>query len=228
MGKTLLAGATKAMAIAFAAFFCTAATAPAQASHMTAELQQLAAGWDHAAYELHDTASQLAGLAALETDARAIAARYPDAIEPLAWRAIIVCTKADASEGLKALKFAEQAKKQFEVVTSKNPNPLNDGSAYAMLGALYDGVPGFPIGFGDKNKARKYLLAGLKQNPEGADTNYFYGLFLIGQKQYAPARKAFETALKASPRPGREIGDKGRRQDVQLALDKLAARFPAH
>jgi len=98
-----------------------------------------------------------------------------------------------------------------------NPNALN-GSIYTSLGSLYYKVPGWPIGFGDKKKAREYLEKALQLNPTGIDPNYFYADFLSGQGEYAKAVEYYKKALAAPARPGREDADAGRRQDVEEGL----------
>jgi Tfp pilus assembly protein PilF len=50
-------------------------------------------------------------------------------------------------------------------------------------GALYYQVPGWPIGFGDKDKANELLKKALALNPDGIDPNYFYGDFLLKEKK---------------------------------------------
>jgi tetratricopeptide (TPR) repeat protein len=93
-----------------------------------------------------------------------------------------------------------------------------NGSAYTSLGSLYYQVPGWPIGFGDEKQAKAMLLKGLSYNPEGIDSNYFYGDFLLRQKQYSEALIAFEKALRAAPRSGREVAEEGRRQDINVGI----------
>ncbi len=199
--------------------------AGAQAASLDEEVQKLARGWDHAAFEISGQDEQLAALDSLEAQAAALAGQYPKDIEPLAWKAIILSTKANAAEGMKALDFAGAARKQLEKVAAINPDPLGDGAIYAMLGAIYDGVPGFPIGFGDKGKARKYLQKALEQHPTGADANYFYGVYLAGQKRYKEANQVLRTALRAPARPGREIADKGRRADISEELKAIEGKL---
>ena len=96
-----------------------------------------------------------------------------------------------------------------------------DGSAYTSLATLYAKVPGWPIGFGDKAKAEEYFKKSLAINPEGIDPNFFYGEYLADQDRGAEARPYLEKALKAPARPGRELADSGRRQEVKTMLDKL-------
>jgi Tfp pilus assembly protein PilF len=69
------------------------------------------------------------------------------------------------------------------------------GSAYTSLAALYDRVPGWPIGFGDSDKAEQLLKQALQLNPDGIDSLYFWGDHLYRQKRYAEAKAALLKAL---------------------------------
>ena len=95
------------------------------------------------------------------------------------------------------------------------------GSAYTSLGTLYYKVPGFPIGFGNKNKAREYLQHALAINPDGVDPNFFYGEFLLEQDEYEQALEHLQKALQAPPRPGREQADAGRRKEIEMLIARV-------
>ena len=99
------------------------------------------------------------------------------------------------------------------------------GSAYTSLGSLYYQVPGWPIGFGDDEKAEKMLTQALAINPDGLDPNYFYGDFLQRQKRYEEARAALEKALAAKDRPGRELADNGRRAEATALLQQVESKL---
>ena len=95
-----------------------------------------------------------------------------------------------------------------------------DGSAYNSLGVLYYKVPGWPIGFGDEDKADQLLRQALQVNPEGIDSLYFWGDHLLRQGHYVEAKAALEKAKQAAPRPGRELADSGRKGEIdQLLLE---------
>ena len=101
-------------------------------------------------------------------------------------------------------------------------NPLAlDGSAYTSLGALYYQVPGWPLGFGDEQKAEWHLQRALAINPEGIDSLYFWGDYLHEQGRDAEARQALERALMAAPWPGRELADSGRSDDIRQLMSEL-------
>jgi len=105
----------------------------------------------------------------------------------------------------------------LEAAEKIDPGVLN-GSIYTSLGSLYYQVPGWPIGFGDEEKAEKYLKKALEIDPQGIDSNYFYADFLLEDDQPKKALEYLEKALAAPPRPGRPLADKGRRQEVQRAM----------
>ena len=90
--------------------------------------------------------------------------------------------------------------------------------SYTSLAALYDRVPGWPIGFGDADKAEPLLKQALQLNPTGIDSLYFWGDHLYRQKRYGEARDALQKALLAAPRPGRETADAGRRKEIESVL----------
>jgi cytochrome c-type biogenesis protein CcmH/NrfG len=73
-------------------------------------------------------------------------------------------------------------------------------------------VPGWPVGFGDDEKAEKLLKQALAINPTGIDPNFFYGDFLLDQGDKAQAKVYLDKALAAPARPGREVADEGRRR----------------
>ncbi|WP_434339991.1 hypothetical protein [Motilimonas cestriensis] len=61
----------------------------------------------------------------------------------------------------------------------------------------------------------------MQLNPNGIDSNFFYGDFLIQQKKKQEAKKVLQQALKAAPRPGREVADKGRKDEIYRLLVTL-------
>ena len=119
--------------------------------------------------------------------------------------------------GLGALSLAKDAKKAFEQALELDAKAL-DGSAYTSLGSLYYQVPGWPIGFGNDDKARELLEKAIALNPEGIDSNYFLGDFLYRQGDTVGARRALQKALRAPARPERALADEGRRKEIESLL----------
>ena len=120
--------------------------------------------------------------------------------ETLIWDGIVNSAYAGAREGPGALKYAKKARKRFETAINIRPEAL-DGSAYTSLGTLYYKVPGFLIGFGSTKKVERNLKKALEINPDGIDSNYFYGDFLIDRKRYDEAVVTLNKAKAVPSRP---------------------------
>jgi tetratricopeptide (TPR) repeat protein len=156
----------------------------------------------------------------LIANAQQVAQMFPGKAEPLVWQAIVLSSAAKVEGGLGGLGKAKDARELLVAAEKINPSALN-GSIYNSLGSLYSKVPGWPLGFGDKKKAKEYFDKALAINPNGIDPNYFYGDLLADQGEYAKAVELLKRALSAPPRPGREDADSGRRQDIQNLLESI-------
>ena len=179
--------------------------------------------WEKVKYQLPKQERE-AAFERLAARAAQVSAANPGQAEALVWEAIVLASKAGEQGGLGALSLVEQAKALLEQAEEIDPAAL-DGSIYTSLGSLYYQVPGWPLGFGDDAKARQYLEKALALNPNGIDPNYFYGDFLMDQGDYAGAIKAFDKALAAPPRPGRELADAGRRKEIATARDEAKQKL---
>ncbi len=159
---------------------------------------------------------------ALAGKAHQLSATYPGRSEPLVWEGIVVSSWAGEKGGLGALSLVKQAKAVYEQAIQIDGKAL-DGSAYNSLGVLYYKVPGWPLGFGDKDKAKELLQKALALNPQGIDPNFFYAEYLVETRHADEAVPYLERALQAPPRPGRQIADTGRREEVRALLAKIKA-----
>jgi len=157
---------------------------------------------------------------ALSTKAHKVAENHPGRSEPLIWEGIIVSSWAGEKGGIGALGLVKQAKAGYEQAIQIDAKAL-DGSAYNSLGVLYYKVPGWPLGFGDKAKAKEMLHKALALNPNGIDPNFFYAEYLVETKKADEAVPYLEKALNAPPRPGRQIADAGRREEIRALLAKI-------
>ena len=175
--------------------------------------------WAKVSYQTPEAARE-AAFDPLISHAQQVVQSYPGRAEPMIWEAIVLSSAAKAEGGLGALSKAKQARDLLLAAEKINPTALN-GSVYNSLGSLYAKVPGWPIGFGDKQKAKAYLEKALAINPDGIDPNYFYADLLADQGDYVHAADHLKRALAAPARPGREDADAGRRQEAQQLLDKL-------
>ena len=182
-------------------------------------ITSLQKGWAEAMYTASGEAREKA-FERLTEEAGALVAANPDRAEPLVWKAIIESSHAGASGGLSALSLVKEARQLLEQAERIDPTVL-DGSVYTSLGSLYYQVPGWPLGFGDDDKADAYLKKALAVAPDSIDANYFYADFLRERGEYAKAMAALQRALAAPPRPGREIADAGRRKEAEALIKRV-------
>lgn len=186
-------------------------------------LHQLQTRWAEINYQL-PAAQREAAFAKLAATAESAVTSEPQAAELRIWHGIVLSTWAGAKGGLGALGLVKQAKAELEKAIELNPQAL-DGSAYTSLATLYYQVPGWPIGFGDDDKAQALFQQALHLNPNGIDPNYFHGDFLLRQKRYNEARAALKKALAAPDRPGREVADAGRREEARNLLVQVEEKL---
>jgi len=172
--------------------------------------------WAHIQYELPE-GQRTAAFEKLAAQASSFKQERQTVAEAWIWSGIVTSSWAGAQGGLGALSKVKDAKADLEKALALDPKALQ-GSAYTSLGALYDRVPGWPIGFGDSDRAEQLLKLALQMNPNGIDSLYFWGDHLYRQKRYVEARAALQKALLAAPRPGRESADTGRRKEIEALL----------
>ena len=208
--------------VASAALFAFAGIAGADPA-FDSELLAIQHAWDVASYETPRDAQESA-FAQLASRAETFAQANPTRAEALVWEGIVESSYAGAKGGLGALGLAKKARSSLEAAMKIDPAVL-DGSAYTSLGTLYFKVPGFPLGFGDRDKAKDLLRKALTYNPNGIDPNYFYGEYLYEQGHYADAMQYLDRAAHAPARPGREVADEGRRQEVSALTEKVRAKL---
>lgn len=191
-------------------------SATARAADLPPEIVRIQTEWARINYKLPEK-DQEDAFKTLAEQARAVVEKLPGRAEPLIWEGIVLASYAKARGGLSALGLAEKSRDRLLEAERIDPNALS-GSVYTSLGSLHYKVPGWPIGFGDKKKARQYLLKALALNSDGIDTNYFWADFLKEQGDYTAATTAYRKALSAPPRPGREGADAGRRTEIESGL----------
>ncbi|HAS6303060.1 TPA: hypothetical protein I7208_13445 [Vibrio vulnificus] len=183
-------------------------------------LQDVQSKWAVCQYQVEDEEQKIKCLENLIMHNTAMLQQMPDNPELTVWLAINKASLAGAQGGLGALSLANEAKALLEKVIATAPNTL-DGSAYTSLGSLYYKVPGWPLGFGDDEKAEEMLKKALEINPKGIDPNYFYGDFLAEDGRSKEAKVYLTRAKQAEPRLNRLLADKGRQLEIDAALEKL-------
>ncbi|MCU7939859.1 MAG: hypothetical protein KZQ64_00305 [gamma proteobacterium symbiont of Bathyaustriella thionipta] len=194
-------------------------TAAVSANSMDTAVQDLQKQWAIANYETAEADLDKTFTQLTEKAEQAVK-DYPQKAEPLIWNAIIVSSDAGKTGGFGALGKVKKARKLLLEAEKINPDALH-GSIYTSLGSLYYQVPGWPIGFGNDDKAEEYLKKALLLNPDGIDSNYFYGDFLLDQGKKEEASTYFNKALKAPARPQRPLADKGRQNEIQAKLKTM-------
>lgn len=187
------------------------------------DVVRIRSSWENIKYRMPEK-EQEAAMEKLLKDASQLKAQHPQEASVLIWHGIIESTYAGLKGGLGALSLVKDAKASFEDALAVNSSAL-EGSAFTSLGSLYYQVPGWPIGFGDDRKAAELLKKGLSINPNGIDSNYFYGDFLYRSGDYEGAEKALKKAMQAPPREGRALADEGRRREIQELLAKVEKKL---
>jgi tetratricopeptide (TPR) repeat protein len=190
------------------------------ANNLDKDITYLQKNWAVINYQTEEDDRESA-FSTLANEAKEMTKLYPNRAEILVWEGIILSTYAGVKGGLGALELIDEARDRLLDAERINSDVLN-GSIYTSLGSLYYQAPGWPISFGSNDDAKLYLTRALALNPNGIDSNYFYGDFLIEQGEYQEAVTVLEHALKAPSRITRPIADAGRQVEIheKIALAK--------
>ena len=187
------------------------------------QVRQIQTRWETIKFTVPEGDRQTEQMNALGADADGLASKYPDRVEVLIWDGIVTSERASLVNPISALSLANRARDTLEKAYKLNATVL-DAGAPTSLGVLYYRVPGFPVAFGDKTKARALLEQATKSAPDGLDAWYFYGDFLMTQGEYAKAQAAFTHALAIPVRADRALWDQNRRLIITEKLDQIRAR----
>lgn len=222
MRATLLLGALLSATFAVSAHAAPAASAPTD-DPVLGQVKQIQTRWETIKFTVPEGARQTDEMTALGADADSLAAKYPDRVEVLIWDGIVTSERASLVNPISALSLASRARDTLEKAYKLNPTVL-DAGAPTSLGVLYYRVPGFPVAFGDKAKARALLEQATRTAPDGLDAWYFYGDFLMTQGEYGKARDAFIHALAIPVRADRKVWDENRRLVITEKLEQIKAK----
>jgi tetratricopeptide (TPR) repeat protein len=195
----------------------TAFAAVVQADIPDNGVARLQKDWAVANYQSQGKARKQA-FEALVEEADATVTAHPDSADAHIWAGIVYSTYAGEVSMFSAGKQVKRARAELEEAIEIDPNAMH-GSAFTSLGALLYQIPGF-MG-GDDEEAEGLLKKGLELNPDGIDSNYFYGTFLIDQKRYDEALVYLKKAQAAPDRPSRPVADKGRRKEIAEAMEEV-------
>ncbi|AEF56460.1 tetratricopeptide repeat protein [Marinomonas posidonica] len=190
------------------------------ASNDDSSLLAIQTAWAKCQYDLVEDDARQACLETLIVKNNELLQAHPDNPQWKVWLAINKASLAGVKGGFGALSLVKEAKALLEQVIDTAPNTLS-GSAYTSLGSLYYQVPGWPIGFGDNDKAEKMLQKALAIDPQGIDANYFYGDFLVQEGHEKEAKIYLSRALQAKPRANRPLADAGRKKEIEAIMSSL-------
>lgn len=192
------------------------------AKNIMPEINNIESQWADIYYK-KDNTQQGKDFPVLLEKVQRLSEKYPNAIEPIVWQAIIISTNAAFENPFTALESLNKAKKLLELAIQSKPNAL-DGAAYVTLGTLYYLTPSWPISFGDSNKAERLLKKGLEINPKGIESNYFYADYLLSIDKNKEASQHFKLALKSPNRPQQIFADQELKKEALIALKNSEQR----
>jgi tetratricopeptide (TPR) repeat protein len=180
------------------------------------ELAAIIRDYDSAGLDSPNDDAKAKAYGAVAKRAEALAKQFPGRAEPLVW---LGQSQASQSALERSLGLVKQARKTLEAALAITPNPYAL-EAYSTLGGMYANVPGFPLAFGDKKKARECYQKALAINSANIGANQGYASLLFKMDDYAGAIKYATVALSAPTRPGRERADKAIRTNAENLIAK--------
>lgn len=189
---------------------------------LAGQLHAMEEEWARIKYQVPTQDGKLAAIAELEKQAAAVSAANAGSADAKIWEAIILATDANITKSLSGLPKVEKAKNLLEQ-SLKIDSQAMAGAAHMTLGSLYYQVPGWPISYGDDDLAEQHLKAALEINPNGMDTNYWYGMFLLDNHKDSDAAVYLQKAVDAPDRGDRKVADEGRRKEAQTALSQAVS-----
>ena len=191
---------------------------------MDADILVVAEEWAKIKYLSKDDAERKEKMEVLAVKADALVTHYPGRVEALIWDGIVTSERASLTWGLTALNHASRARDLLLEAYKMDPKAL-DGGAPTSLGVLYYRVPGWPVGWGDSDKARKFLEEAVKNAPNGRDAHYFYADFLYEQGEYQKAEQVLKVALALPKHPERPVWDSYFPKVMEGLMTKVQAKM---
>lgn len=206
----------KILIITASFLFCTNAMAQNQA--LDDGIKKAQTQWEEAKYKLKEKSARLQKFEECANDAKKLSQNFENEAAPVIWQGICTASQAQILK-LSALSKAKEAKAIFEKALKINDKAL-DGSAYMNLAVLYQRVPSWPIGFGDKKLAQENFEKAIAIAPKNIDINYFYALFLIDEDKEEEALKHLKITVNAKNR-NRDFADSIRKKEAQELINEI-------
>ncbi len=183
--------------------------------------------WAAVKYGTQNSDKKQADLEKLATQLDALLAKDAKDVEAKIVLATVKSTHASIKGGLSALPLVKDARDLFEEAI-KNDEKAMDGQAHAILGALYYGVPGWPVAFGDDDKAERHLKKALSIAPDSIDAHFFWGEFWFEHNKYDRAVEYLTKAVALKPRTSNaayKAADTGRQAEAKTLLKKAEEKL---
>ncbi|MDT8397106.1 MAG: hypothetical protein RQ899_00620 [Pseudomonadales bacterium] len=200
---------------------CVVLSTHAARAEINVDIDGLQQRWAEVNYQLQGSA-RLSAFEQLLEDVQGALEQHSDQAAIWLWNGIIKSSYAKAKGGLSALELVKQSKEDLERAMGLDADVMQ-GLAYAALGTLYFNVPEWPLGFKDEKKAEELFQRALLLNPDGVDSNYFYGRYLVHKKRYAQARHYLEKARQEVSKDHGSVAGIGRQQEIAEALTAISA-----
>jgi len=202
-------------------------TSPAFAGEIDDAVLELQHEWGNANYKAADKDKE-ATFKALVEKAAALNAKFQNRAEPKIWEAIIRAGYAGAMGGLSSMTNAmpqmEKGRDLLLEAKKINANAMN-GSVYTTLGSFYYMTPGWPIGFGDDDKALEYLNNAHSIAPDDMDANYFMADYWMEQRKYKKALPILEKIMALPAVANRPVYSEGRKAEAAELLAKAQKKL---
>lgn len=186
------------------------------ASSIMTEINKIESRWANI-YYAESASQQKAHYPVLINKIKDLSHKNPQAIEPIIWKAILIATNAAYQSPFKALESINIAKELLEHCIKTQPEAL-EGAAHVVLATLYHMSPGWPISFGNNDRAKSLFKTALQINPLSIDSNYFYGDYLLSQNDINNAQVYFKRALEAPIRQHQQYADNQLKKEAFTAL----------
>lgn len=198
-------------------------TQPALAANsnpLQTDILNVARQWAQNKYLSKSDSERKHKMKALALKTSALVKRYPGRVEPLIWDGIVTSERASLTWGLTALNLATAARDKLKKAEKMDSKAL-DAGAPTSLGVLYYRVPGFPVGWGDTEKARHYLKEAITNAPNSRDAHYFYADFLYEQGDYSKAEQVLKKGLNLPAHPERPLWNRIFPRVMRSLLNKI-------
>jgi len=192
------------------------------ASNILPEINEIESHWANIYYS-ENTTQQKKHYPALIEKTKKLSESHPEAMEAVIWHAILIATNAAYESPFTALGSINTAKKLLERSIAIKPDAL-EGAGLVVLGTLYYMTPGWPISFGNQDKAESLFRRALQINPDSIDSNYFYADFLLTQDDLKNAQIYFKRAVQSPTRPHQKFADTQLKKEALLALKNTEFR----